>query len=53
MDGKAPLPNRPPDSLIAAIVAALLLSEGNAGMFAQIRIREVWPTSTEWRWIGW
>ena len=37
-------------AVLAAIMAALLCMEEPA---IHVRVREVWPEESAWRWVGW
>ncbi|SMC01594.1 hypothetical protein SAMN00768000_0014 [Sulfobacillus thermosulfidooxidans DSM 9293] len=39
--------------VLAAITAALLCMENIDWDTTRMRIREVWPEESAWRWVGW
>lgn len=44
--------NLSPD-VVAAIMAALLFMDNARVDLKKVRVREVWPRESAWRWIGW
>lgn len=41
------------EEIIAALMAAVLMADPALGPGVSIKVREVWPAPSEWRWIGW
>ncbi|MCL4494116.1 MAG: hypothetical protein M1294_04795 [Firmicutes bacterium] len=39
--------------VLAAIMAAVLCVEDVSHGTTNVRIREVWPQESPWRWVGW
>jgi hypothetical protein len=39
--------------VLAAIMAALLCMEESSYGSVNLRVREVWPQESAWRWVGW
>ncbi|MCY0907833.1 MAG: hypothetical protein OWR62_05570 [Sulfobacillus thermotolerans] len=43
-----------PDDLAAVMMAVALMMEDEREQTAfTVKVREVWPQPSEWRWVGW